>query len=73
MAPRKKRIKELTPEQAKIITVAQQMASRLTLALRSVADVQESDTGGARHLLSGDGGASIQLIRSGQVTNIGAN
>ena len=64
---------ELTPEQAKIITVAQQMASRLTLALRSVADVQESDTGGADHLLSGDGGASIQLIRSGQITNIGAN
>ncbi|MEM9104519.1 MAG: Flp pilus assembly protein CpaB [Pseudomonadota bacterium] len=64
---------ELTPEQAKIITVAQQMASRLTLALRSVADVQESDIGGADHLLSGDGGASIQLIRSGQITTIGAN
>ena len=29
---------ELTPEQAKIITVAQQMADRLTLALRSVAE-----------------------------------
>lgn len=64
---------ELTPEQSKIISVAQQMASRLTLALRSVADVQEADTGGADHLLSGDGGASIQLIRSGQITTIGAN
>ena len=49
------------------------MASRLTLALRSVADVQDSDIGGADHLLSGDGGASIQLIRSGQITTIGAN
>ncbi len=29
---------ELTPQQAEIITVAQQMADRLTLALRSVAD-----------------------------------
>jgi len=35
---------ELTPEQAKIITVAHQMADRLTLSLRSVADVQDSDT-----------------------------
>lgn len=63
---------ELTPEQAQIITVAQQMASRLTLALRSVADVQDPDTGGANYLLSGDGGSTIQLIRSGEITNIGA-
>lgn len=64
---------ELTPEQSKIITVAQQMADRLTLALRSVADVQEPDTGGATYLLSGeDGSAAIQLIRSGAITSIGA-
>lgn len=64
---------ELTPEQTKIITVAQQMADRLTLALRSVADVQEPDNGGAKYLLSGeDGSTAIQLIRSGAVTNIGA-
>jgi pilus assembly protein CpaB len=63
---------ELTPEQAQIIAVAQQMAARLTLALRSVADVQDSDTGGADHLLSGEGGATIQLIRSGEIINIGA-
>ncbi|MCR9137126.1 MAG: Flp pilus assembly protein CpaB [Alphaproteobacteria bacterium] len=63
---------ELTPEQAQIIAVAQQMASRLTLALRSVADVQDPDTGGADYLLSGDGGSTIQLIRSGEITNIGA-
>lgn len=64
---------ELTPDQSKIITVAQQMADRLTLALRSVADVQESDTDGAKHLLSGeDGTSAIQLIRSGAITNVGA-
>ena len=32
---------ELTPQQAEIITVAQQMADRLTLALRSITDTQE--------------------------------
>ena len=64
---------ELTPEQTKIITVAQQMADRLTLALRSVADVQESDSDGAKYLLSGeDGSAAIQLIRSGSITKVGA-
>ncbi|MDF1777941.1 MAG: Flp pilus assembly protein CpaB [Rhizobiaceae bacterium] len=64
---------ELTPQQTKIIAVAQQMASRLTLALRSVADGQESDTGGADYLLSRDNGANIQLIRSGQITNVGTS
>lgn len=63
---------ELTPDQARIISVGQQMASRLTLALRSVADGRESDTGGADHLLSREGGPAIQLIRSGAITNIGA-
>ena len=32
---------ELTPQQAEIITVAQQMADRLTLALRALVDTQE--------------------------------
>ena len=64
---------ELTPEQTNIITVAQQMADRLTLALRSVADVQESDIDGAKYLLSGeDGSTAIQLIRSGTITKVGA-
>ena len=48
---------ELTPEQSKVIVVAQQMAERLTLALRSVADAQEPDSIVAKHLLSGDSGA----------------
>jgi Flp pilus assembly protein CpaB len=63
---------ELDPDQAKIIAVAQQMADRLTLSLRSVADAQEADDGGAKYLLSGDDGAGhVKVIRNGAVTNIG--
>ena len=59
---------ELSPEQSKVIVVAQQMAERLTLALRSVADAQEPDSVVAKHLLSGDSGApSIQVIKSGVI------
>ena len=59
---------ELTPDQAKVITVAQQMAERLSLALRSVADAQEEDTSAADYLLSGGtGGPTIQVIKSGSV------
>lgn len=62
---------ELDPQQAKIITVAQQMADRLTLSLRSVADVQESDSGGAGYLLTGvDGAPPIRVIRSGSITDV---
>jgi pilus assembly protein CpaB len=57
---------ELNPEQSKVIAVAQQMAERLTLALRSVADAQEPDSLVAKHLLSGDAGRpTIQVIKSG--------
>ncbi|CDN92004.1 MULTISPECIES: Flp pilus assembly protein CpaB [Agrobacterium tumefaciens complex] len=59
---------ELTPEQAKIITVAQQMADRLTLALRSIADAQENDTLSADYLLNGGSGQpEIQVIKSGSI------
>jgi pilus assembly protein CpaB len=58
---------ELTPEQSKVMTVAQQMAERISLALRSVADAQEADTGAADYLLSGDGQPSIQVIKSGSI------
>lgn len=59
---------ELTPDQAKVITVAQQMADRLTLALRSVADAQEEDTKAADYLLSGGSGSPvIQVIKSGAI------
>lgn len=59
---------ELNPDQAKVIAVAQQMADRLTLALRSVADAQEPDALVAKHLLSGEGNdGAIQIIKSGVI------
>jgi pilus assembly protein CpaB len=58
---------ELTPDQAKVISVAQQMAERLTLALRSIADAQEADTDAADYLLHGGGKADIQVIKSGSI------
>lgn len=59
---------ELTPDQAKVIIVAQQMADRLTLALRSVADAQQPDTGSADYLLNGGSGQpEIQIIKSGSI------
>ncbi len=60
---------ELTPDQSKVMTVAQQMAERISLALRSVADAQEPDTDAADYLLSGDGQPSIQVIKSGSIVN----
>ncbi|QRM53781.1 Flp pilus assembly protein CpaB [Sinorhizobium sp. BG8] len=61
---------ELTPDQAKVITVAQQVADRLTLALRSVADAQETDTETADYLLSGSSGQpAIQVIKTGAIVN----
>lgn len=61
---------ELTPDQTKVISVAQQMADRLSLALRSVADAQEADTEAADYLLSGDSGTpTIQVIKSGAIVS----
>jgi pilus assembly protein CpaB len=63
---------ELTPQQAEIITVAQQMADRLTLALRSVADTQEAPQEEADYLVSGNGKrGTIRLIKSGEVSEVG--
>jgi len=63
---------ELTPQQAEIITVAQQMADRLTLALRSVADTQEAQDE-ADYLISGTAKrGTILLIKSGEVSEVGA-
>lgn len=63
---------ELTPEQAEIITVAQQMADRLTLALRSVKDVHDVTGPGADYLVSGAGHKGmVRLIKSGAVTEVG--
>jgi pilus assembly protein CpaB len=63
---------ELTPQQSEIITVAQQIADRLTLALRPVADATEVVDGGADYLVSGSGRrGTIRLIRSGEVSEAG--
>ncbi len=64
---------ELTPQQSEIITVAQQMADRLTLALRSITDTQEPPADDADYLVSGNGRrGTVRLIRSGEVTEVGA-
>jgi pilus assembly protein CpaB len=60
---------ELTPQQAQILTVAQQMSDRLTLALRSIADATDKPgTAGvdAIHLIGGTKkGGSITVVRNG--------
>ncbi|MDQ0455429.1 Flp pilus assembly protein CpaB [Rhizobium paknamense] len=59
---------ELTPEQTKVLAAAQQMAERLSLALRSVADAQEQDNRAAAYLLSGESGSpQVQVIKAGQI------
>jgi len=64
---------ELTPQQAEIITVAQQMADRLTLALRSITDTQEVPQDEADYLVNGNGKrGTIRLIKSGEVSEVGA-
>jgi pilus assembly protein CpaB len=64
---------ELTPQQAEIITVAQQMADRLTLALRSITDTQEKKLDEADYLISGNGRrGTVRLIKSGEVSEVGA-
>ncbi|MDZ5697298.1 Flp pilus assembly protein CpaB [Chelativorans sp. M5D2P16] len=63
---------ELTPDQAEVITAAQQMADRLTLALRSVADGHAGTGIDGRHLVNGGGrGNSIRLIKSGELSIVG--
>ncbi|WP_295808232.1 Flp pilus assembly protein CpaB [uncultured Nitratireductor sp.] len=63
---------ELTPEQAEIITVAQQMADRLTLSLRAITDTNETAANDGSYLVTGRGrGNSVRLIKSGEVTEVG--
>jgi len=64
---------ELTPQQAEIITVAQQMADRLTLALRPITVALEKKLGEADYLVSGNGRrGTVRLIKSGEVSEVGA-
>lgn len=64
---------ELTPQQAEIITVARQMADRLTLALRSITDTQEKNLVDAEYLLGGEGKrGTVRLIKEGEVSEVGS-
>ena len=56
---------ELTPQQAEILTVAQQMSDRLTLSLRSIADAESAPLGqDAYHLIGGKSG-TVTVVKSG--------
>ncbi|MBS9719249.1 Flp pilus assembly protein CpaB [Tianweitania sp. BSSL-BM11] len=60
---------ELTPQQAEIITVAQQMADRLTLALRPITESQEKNLAEADHLVNrADKRGTVRLIKSGEIS-----
>lgn len=64
---------ELTPQQSEIVTVAQQMAERLALALRSTADAGEKNTTDADYLVTGNGKrGTVKMIKSGEITEVGA-
>jgi len=64
---------ELTPEQAEIITVAQQMADRLTLALRPIADAQQPVESAGEYLVSGSGRrGTVRMIKAGDISEVGA-
>jgi pilus assembly protein CpaB len=60
---------ELTPQQAQILTVAQQMSDRLTLALRSIADATDKPgaiSADALHLIGGSKrSGSVTVVRNG--------
>nr|WP_316651436.1 Flp pilus assembly protein CpaB [uncultured Gellertiella sp.] len=58
---------ELTPDQGRVIAVAQQMAQRLSLQLRSVADAQDADTAAPGYLLTGAGSSAVQVIKAGNI------
>lgn len=58
---------QLDPRQTEILTVAQQMADRLTLALRSLEDTKDQTTKNADHLITGNREGKIRMIRFGRV------
>lgn len=64
---------ELTPQQAEIVTVAQQLADRLTLSLRPIVDTNVPPQDEADYLVSGNGRrGTVRMIKSGEVTEVGA-
>ncbi|MCP4182088.1 MAG: Flp pilus assembly protein CpaB [Hyphomicrobiales bacterium] len=58
---------QLDPRQTEILTVAQQMADRLTLSLRSLEDTVNQVTKNADHLINGDRNGKVRMIRFGRV------
>ena len=62
---------QLTQKQAEVLTVAQQMADRLSLSLRSVEDSKSDETTAAYHLLKGERGpGTVRVIKYGTVKDI---
>lgn len=62
---------QLTPKQAEVLTVAQHMADRLSLSLRSLEDSKSAETKAAYHLLAGQrGSGTVRVIRYGNVKDI---
>jgi pilus assembly protein CpaB len=66
---------ELTPQQAEILTVAQQMSDRLTLSLRSLADSEAAPGDGDRdamHLIGGvKRNGAVTVVKGGIAKEIG--
>ena len=62
---------QLSPKEVEILTVAQQTADRLSLALRSIADANEESKKTGDHLLSG-GSGTVRIIRYGSVKEASA-
>lgn len=62
---------QLTPKQAEVLLVAQQMADRLSLSLRSLEDSKSDETTAAYHLLTGERGAgTVRVIRYGTIKDV---
>ncbi len=65
---------ELTPEQAEILTVAQQMSDRLALSLRSLADsdvTRDFTNPDAMHLINGGTRETgITIVRNGVASQV---
>ncbi len=57
---------QLTPRQVEVLSVAQQTAERLSLALRSIADSGDDQGSAGEHLLAG-GAGTVRVIRYGTV------
>ncbi len=62
---------QLSPKQVEVLTVAQQTADRLSLALRSIADADEASGNAGEGLLSG-GRGTVRVIRYGSVRETSA-